>query len=118
MPPCFPFTLKVCWNPVNGHWLASGSKDQTMRVYDVRSLKEPLQLIGQEKDVSVAPTPFLSPNPNPLLTRLGFLLGVNLSAFFSASTIKKIDSVRPSPRLFPPRAPGQLWLGTQRTSVS
>ena len=27
---------KVAWNPLNGNWLLSASKDQTLRLFDIR----------------------------------------------------------------------------------
>lgn len=42
---------KVKWNPINGNWLLSASRDHTIRLFDIRSMKEPVSLQGHRKDV-------------------------------------------------------------------
>jgi len=39
------------WNPVNGWWLLSSSKDQTCRLFDIRSMKAPVEYVGHDEDV-------------------------------------------------------------------
>mmetsp|Transcript_26420 Transcript_26420/g.31234 ORF Transcript_26420/g.31234 Transcript_26420/m.31234 type:complete len:227 (+) Transcript_26420:3-683(+) len=43
--------MKCAWNPTNGNWLLTGSKDQTLRLFDIRNTKEPIEFVGHEKDV-------------------------------------------------------------------
>mmetsp|Transcript_213 Transcript_213/g.694 ORF Transcript_213/g.694 Transcript_213/m.694 type:complete len:546 (-) Transcript_213:8-1645(-) len=42
---------KVAWNPINGNWLLSASRDHTLRLFDIRSTKEPVSLTAHQKDV-------------------------------------------------------------------
>lgn len=31
---------QVRWNPVNGNWLLTGSRDSTIKIHDIRTMKE------------------------------------------------------------------------------
>ena len=44
----------VAWNPCNGNWLLSASKDNTLRCFDIRSLREPISFVGHNKEVNTA----------------------------------------------------------------
>ena len=45
--------VNVCkWNK-NGNWLASGSKDGLVKLYDIRTMKEIEVFRGQNSDVSI-----------------------------------------------------------------
>lgn len=43
--------LQVRWNQ-NGNWLVSGSRDQTLKLYDIRTLKEMQTFKGHKKEVT------------------------------------------------------------------
>lgn len=51
MPSRVSDVPQVKWNPINGNWLLSASRDHTIRLFDIRSMKEPLSLQGHRKDV-------------------------------------------------------------------
>ena len=42
---------KVAWSP-NGNWLLTGSRDQMIKMYDVRSMKELCSLKGHYKEIT------------------------------------------------------------------
>lgn len=42
---------KVSWND-NGNWLLTGSRDQLIKVYDIRAMKEMCSLKGHHKEVT------------------------------------------------------------------
>ncbi|KAL6760178.1 WD40-repeat-containing domain protein [Haematococcus lacustris] len=46
--------MQVHWNPLNGNWLLSASRDQTLKIFDVRSLRELATFTGHARDVTSA----------------------------------------------------------------
>ena len=42
---------KVAWNP-NGNWLVTASRDQLIKLYDIRAMKEMQSMKGHDKEVS------------------------------------------------------------------
>lgn len=45
---------QVKWNPINGNFLLSGSKDQKIKLFDIRNLKEALKEFHGHKDPVLA----------------------------------------------------------------
>jgi polyadenylation factor subunit 2 len=58
----------VKWN-ANGNWLASGCRDQTLKVFDIRTLREISNFRGHARDVT---TVTWHPQHESLLTSGGF----------------------------------------------
>jgi polyadenylation factor subunit 2 len=42
---------KVAWND-NGNWLLTASRDQLIKLYDIRAMKEMVSLKGHHKEVT------------------------------------------------------------------
>lgn len=49
----FPFVqAKIKWN-MNGNWLLTGSRDQLVKVFDIRTMKEFQTLRGHKREVQI-----------------------------------------------------------------
>lgn len=61
--------LGLEWNK-NGNWLLTGSRDQLVRVYDIRTMKELQTFKGHPKEVTCKYIYVHTPRPPPLFILL------------------------------------------------
>lgn len=58
--------MEVKWN-LNGNWLLTASRDHLCKLFDIRNLKEELQVFrGHKKEATGEEAPGLVPGPVPL----------------------------------------------------
>jgi WD40 repeat protein len=43
---------KVRWNPINGNWLLTGSQDMSLKIHDIRMMKELQHFQGHDNQVT------------------------------------------------------------------
>ena len=54
MQPHNKTTSQVRWNPINGNWLLTGSHDASLKVHDIRIMKDFNTFHGHSGQVTVA----------------------------------------------------------------
>jgi len=52
MQPHNKIINRVRWNPINGNWLLTGSQDASLKVHDIRVMKEFNHFQGHDNQVT------------------------------------------------------------------